>query len=189
MKTATLGCLAVFALLQADPRFHWKWRDAQELGWKQSIRASKLRSAKREALIEAISRQRRIKNVLDTRIEEIDLNVDGTAEVVAQVTDEELCGATGNCPLWVFRWSHQQYILLLEGEAQTFTVQSSKTKGFRDLVLGLHMSASRSELTEYKFDGAAYRKSGCYEANWTFLDENGNLHELKAPRVTPCEKK
>jgi hypothetical protein len=41
-------------------------------------------------------------------------------------------------------------------------------------------------LTLYQFDGSRYRDAGCWEANWAPLDKDGNLHELKEPRVTRC---
>ena len=182
-----LYCVAIFALATAGPNFHWNWRDSQELHWKQTIRASKLRPERRDDLVKALLRLK-TKDVPDTRIKEFDLNADGDPEVIAQGIDQDACSPTGNCPLWVFPWSGNHYRLLLNEQAQTFTIQPSKTNGFHDLVLGFHGSATNTGLSEYKFQGNVYRPAGCYEANWSYLDENGDVHDLKEPRITPCNK-
>ena len=187
MKSLALCYFAIAAIMAGKPEFHWNSRNAQELNWKQNIRASKLSPLKRRALITAVSAQLHTKDVFNTRIKEIDLNGDGKAEIIAQATDDNACSPTGNCRFWVFQWSRDHYNLLLESQAQTFTIQPLKTDGFHDLVLGFHGSATDTRLTEYKFEGEVYRSSGCYEANWSYFDEKGERHELKEPRITACD--
>jgi hypothetical protein len=123
------------------------------------------------------------KAVLDTRVKMIDLNADGVPEIIAQGMVN--CGATGNCPFWVFRKSKSGYELLLEGEGQTFTVQAVGASGFRDIVLSRHGSYSSGDLIHYQYQEGAYREAGCYEYNWTLL-EGDKVRELKEPRVNPC---
>jgi hypothetical protein len=187
MKSLALCYFAIAAIMAGKPEFHWNSRDAQELNWKQNIRASKLIAVKRKALVTAVSAQLQTKDILNTRIKEIDLNGDGKPEIIAQATDDNACSPTGNCPFWVFQWSRDHYNLLLKSQAQTFTIQPLKTSGAYDLVLGFHGSATNTKLTEYKFDGEVYRSSGCYEANWSYFDKKGELHELKEPRITACD--
>ena len=187
MKSLALCYFAIAAIMAGKPEFHWTSRNAQELNWKQNIRASKLSPLKRRALITAVSAQLHTKDVFNTRIKEIYLNGDGKAEIIAQATDDNACSPTGNCRFWVFQWSRDHYNLLLESQAQTFTIQPLKTDGFHDLVLGFHGSATDTRLTEYKFEGEVYRSSGCYEANWSYFDEKGERHELKEPRITACD--
>jgi len=187
MKSLALCYFAIAAIMAGKPEFHWNSRNAQELNWKQNIRASKLSPLKRRALITAVSAQLHTKDVFNTRIKEIDLNGDGKAEIIAQATDDNACSPTGNCRFWVFQWSRDHYNLLLESQAQTFTIQPLKTDGFHDLVLGFHGSATDTRLTEYKFEGEVYRSSGCYEGNWSYFDEKGERHELKEPRITACD--
>ena len=184
MKSLAVCYFAITAIMAGKPEFHWNSRDAQELNWKQNIKALKLSAVKRRALVTAVSAQLQTKDILSTRIKEIDLNDDGKPEIIAQASDDNACSPTGNCPFWVFQWSHDHYNPLLEGQAQTFTIQPLKTDEFHDLVLGFHASATKTRLTEYTFDSTAYRAAGCYEANWSDIDENGERHELKEPRVT-----
>ena len=173
----------------SDP-LKWDWRKSEELDWRQSISRSKaLSPEKKAALIMAIRPEFSEKSALATRVKEVDLNNDRTPEVIAQSVDDQACGATGNCPLWVFEWSNQRYTKLLEAQAQNFTIQSTRTNGFQDIVAGLHESATSAELTVYKFDGSKYRRSGCYEVSWTKLGSDGEYHDLKEPHIWPCDNR
>ena len=123
------------------------------------------------------------KKASDTRIALIDLDGDGIPEVVAQAMVR--CGATGNCPFWVFRKSKRGYDVILQGEAQTFTVQPSSTNGFPDIVLSTHGSYSSGSLTDYHYRDGVYEDVGCYVYEWTVLEDE-TIRELKEPRITPC---
>ncbi len=184
--------------------FHWDYKQAQELFSQQSVSKSKdLSPQERAALTSAIAAQlrphmtdleigseRELREVAAaTRIKLIDLDGDGIPEIMAQEIGLKAgCGATGNCPFWIFQRSKSGYSVLLHRQAQTFTIQPTKTNGFHDLVLGLHTSATEAELTEYRFDGVAYRRAACYDANWTYLGKDGEYHDLKEPRITTCGK-
>lgn len=120
---------------------------------------------------------------MDTRIALIDLNGDGVPEVVAQAMVG--CGGTGNCPFWIFRKSTRCYDVVLEGCAQTFTVQPSTSNGFRDIVLSTHGSYSSGDLADYHYRDGAYKDEGCYAYDWT-AREGGNVRRLKKPRIVPC---
>ena len=177
--------------------FHWDWKESQELKADQSVRNSKLAEQDRKEVAIAIADEIRPmmadveiksqaelkKKALDTRIALIDLNGDGIPEVVAQAMVG--CGATGNCPFWVFRKSKRGYDAILQGEAQTFTVQPSSTNGFRDIVLSTHGSYSSGGLTDYHYRDGVYKDVGCYGYEWTVL-EGETIRELKEPRITPC---
>ena len=184
----------------ANPHFQWDWKDRQELKADQSLRIAKLTEQSRNAIARTIADQIRPmmadleikseaelkKNALDTRITLIDLNSDGTPEVVAQGMVS--CGATGNCPFWVLGKAKLGYKLLLKGEAQTFTIQTSGTNGFRDIVLSRHGSYSSGDLTHYQYHEGAYHEVGCYDYDWTVL-EGETVRELKEPRITPCSQR
>ena len=75
--------------------------------------------------------------------------------------------------------------MILNGGAQTFAIEDTITNGFRDVTLGLHNSATESELRPYRFSDGRYRKRGCFDANWT-KEIDGPL--LKKPIITPCSK-
>ena len=177
--------------------FHWDWKESQELKAEHSLGNAKLTTQQRKAIAKAIDDQIRpmmsdleIKSeaelhaaVLKTRIAMIDLNGDGIREVVAQGMVN--CGATGNCLFWIFRKAKVNYELLLEGEAQTFTIQKSYTNGFHDIVLSTHGSYSSGDLAYYQYKDGVYQETACYGYDWTVLDGD-KVRELKEPRITPC---
>lgn len=163
----------------------------------QSLSSAKLKEQTKNAIAKTIADQIRPmigeleiktetelrKNAFATRITLLDLNGDAISEVIAQGMVS--CGATGNCPFWVLKKSKQRYEVILEGEAQTFTVQQSSTNGFRDIVLFTHGSYSSGGLTNYQYREGAYRDVGCYSYDWTVLEAE-NVRELKEPRINPC---
>jgi hypothetical protein len=190
--------------------FQWNWRDSQALTAENSLRNTKLTEQRRKAIASAIAGQLRpiclsqqsscvdvdmreiasepqlYKAVLNTRTALIDLNADGIPEIVAQGMLN--CGATGNCPFWVLRKAKSSYELLLEGEAQTFTIQNSKTNGFHDIVLSIHGSYSSGTLTDYHYNDGAYEEAGCYDYYWTVLEDD-KVRKLNEPRITPCSER
>lgn len=179
--------------------FGWDWRASQELLANASLRTAKIPEIDRRAITIAIEEQLRpetddleIKSekeleraALDTRVKRIDLNSDGVAEIVAQGMVN--CGATGNCPFWIFQRAGKGYRLLLEDNGQAFTIQPNRTHGYSDIVVRAHGSATQSGLSEYKYNGGRYVREGCYNAEWTIL-EGEHVRELKEPRITrfPC---
>lgn len=182
----------------ANPQgFHWDWKSQQELKADQSLRNAKLPQQTKSAISKVIAEQIRPamgdleiksetelrKTALETRIRLIDLNNDGTPEVVAQGVVG--CGASGNCPFWVFQKLNREYEVLLQGYAQTFTIQGSSTNGFRDIVLSVHGSYSSGGLTNYRYQDGVYKDMGCYTYEWVVL-EGETERELKEPRITPC---
>jgi hypothetical protein len=177
--------------------FKWDWREKQKLERDQSLRNAELAGSERKAIASSISAQLRPnmadleigsdqqlwKAALDTRIKMIDLNGDGIPEVIAQGIVG--CSATGNCPFWILQKAQGGYRLLLEGQAQTFTVQKTRTNGFLDIVLGRHASATDSILTDNRYMRGVYEGVACYDASWTVL-ENDKVRELQEPSITPC---
>lgn len=195
---ALCTCTAAQESPVANPGlFHWNWRDSRELKADQSLRSAKLKEQSKNAIAKTIADQIRpmmgeleIKTETElrekafaTRITLLDLNGDGVSEVIAQGMVS--CGATGNCPFWVLKKSKPGYEVILDGEAQTFTVQQYSTNGFRDIVLSTHGSYSSGGLTNYQYRAGAYRDVGCYSYDWTAM-EGENVRELKEPRITPC---
>jgi hypothetical protein len=182
------------------PDFHWNWRDGQELSAEQSLQEARLTYQRKKAIATAIAGEIRPmmsdleiqsepelqKAALDTRIKMIDLDGDGVPEVVAQGMVN--CGATGNCPFWVFRKARAGYELVLEAEAHTFTVQKSVSNQFRDIVLDRHGSYDSGDLAHYVYRKGSYHEAGCYDYDWTVL-EGDKVRKLKEPRITPCSER
>jgi hypothetical protein len=183
-----------------NPGFHWKWKDSQELSAEQSLRKAQLPNQQKNAIASAIADEIRPmmadleiqsepelqKAALDTRVKMIDLNSDGVPEVVAQGMVN--CGATGNCPFWVFRKAKYGYELFLEGEANTFTIQTSSSNEFRDIVLARHGSYDSGDLAHYVYQKGSYHHAGCYDYDWSVL-EGDKVRELNEPRLTPCSER
>jgi hypothetical protein len=180
-------------------RLSWDWHHAQELSWKQSIsRTTNLTTPERDRLLTAIVKQLRQSDfesaeemrrvAAETRIQYVDLDSDGKPDVIAQAGgDNPGCSPTGNCTFWILHSHDGRYETLLEAEAQTFTVQPTRSKKFFTVVLTRHSSAFESEVKVYKFDGEAYREDGCYTAEWEALGDDGEYHRLKEPRITSCK--
>jgi hypothetical protein len=78
-----------------------------------------------------------------------------------------LCGGTGNCQTWLFRFADGHWSDLIAGEAPIVDGMGLAPKGSRglpDLVVSMHASATTSRFAVYAFDGNAYRLGRCYEA-------------------------
>ena len=190
-----------FAQRDSVDGFRWDWRKAQELDWNQTIKKSKLPASEKEALIATIKGQlqsdsdsadaegEESPHLEQTEIKMVQLHGHGSPEVIVQATGPVLCSPTGNCSVWVLKREHTGYRVILDGNAQTFTIQPTVTNGFHDIVLGIHGSAFEAQLTLYRFDGEAYRDAACYWATWEILDKNGESKHLKEPRVTRCGEK
>jgi hypothetical protein len=203
LKHSASSCALVAAILcfaaasaQQPQAFHWDWQISQELTYRQSLRDVKIPSREKQAIAAAVIRQLRPvaadleiqspdhlkKAALDTRVKLIDLNHDGTPEVIAQSIAD--CSPTGNCSLWVFQKTRGNYKLLLEGFGQTFTIQKTSTRGYRDIVVAAHSSAAVSGLTNYRYRDGAYHEAGCYSASW-HVPEGDAVRMPRAPIVTP----
>lgn len=197
---ATLLLFVVASAAQKSPEkrtlgFQWNWREA-EVATGPLATAPSISTAERAMLLRALAARfngyrtppNPDERAAQTRIKVIDLNGDGVPEVIAQPVGE-VCSPTGNCPFWAFQKASTGYILIMEkGAAQDFTIQPSRTNGYFDLVLGMHGSATEQGLYVYQFRDGRYRRTGCYDANWTYLGEDGEYHELKEPRITRCRK-
>jgi hypothetical protein len=173
------------------PGFQWNSKESQEA--RDTVRASKgISPAERAMLLNALAARFKgdpnpKSEAEDTRVRLVDLNGDGVPEVISQASGD-ICSPTGNCPFWAFQKTGTQYRLILEkGAVQDFTIQPTQTNGYFDLVLGMHGSATEQGLFLYQFRDGRYRRAGCYDANWTYLGKDGEYHNLKQPRITPCK--
>ncbi|HKU23700.1 MAG TPA: hypothetical protein VJQ50_21990 [Terriglobales bacterium] len=80
--------------------------------------------------------------------------------LVLQGTDL-LCGATGNCQIFVFRRTGDKWLALFEGEeapvVEGFSFGPDGNRGIKDLHIAANISADRSSHKTYCFDGKFYR--------------------------------
>lgn len=183
-------------------RFQRNWSKAKALTREQSISDSKdLSDAERSGLVDAVTSQLRpsksrigVESEKELRdvagqylVQRAGLSADGKEKgfVVSGVGEYE-CSPTGNCGVWVLRENAQRYSVILHGIAQSVWIWPTQTNGYHDIVLGMHGSATSTGLKLYKFDGSAYHRIACYNADLQYLDEDGKIHELEDPRITPC---
>ena len=75
--------------------------------------------------------------------------------------------------MWLIRLDGDVPVLLASPEGDfngwLFSIQSSMSHGYRDLVLGWHMGAGNYGLTYFRFDGKSYVSIG------TATDTNGEI--------------
>lgn len=71
---------------------------------------------------------------------------------------------------------------------QTFTIQTSSSNEFRDIVLARHGSYDSGDLAYYVYLKGSYQEAGCYDYYWSVL-EGDKVRELKEPRITPCSER
>ena len=80
--------------------------------------------------------------------------------LVLQGTDL-LCGATGNCQVFVFRRVDDKWLALFESEeapvVEGFSFGPDEKLGIQDLHTAANISAAQSSHKTYRFDGKFYR--------------------------------
>ena len=197
---ACFCAVSLGSLMLGAEDFHWDWSHSDALTSKQALRRAKVSTAERAAIAKAIAIQlmpdmggmggrtepELEDTALNTPVKLVDLNGDGTPEVIAQGTPEDGgCSPTGNCRFWVFQKSSVAYKLLISlGEIQSFTIQGSRLNGFNDLVVKTFVSSAESTLKLLRYNDGRYQEVGCYKADWS--SAGGDRHELKEPRLAPC---
>jgi hypothetical protein len=93
----------------------------------------------------------------ELKLKKIDLG--GSSGLVVQGT-KLLCGATGNCQLFVFRNVHGKWVSLFDRDAplaDSYVFGPDSTNGIKDLTTTVNTSAEQVTRTVYKFDGRSYR--------------------------------
>lgn len=96
------------------------------------------------------------------RAQVVDLNSDGIPEFIVRVIDTCFCGATGNCPAWVYQKSEKEYdFILQEMSATALYPKETSTKGYKDLVSEAHLAADEVYIREFKWDGTQYNPTIC----------------------------
>jgi hypothetical protein len=83
-------------------------------------------------------------------------------------------GQGANGAMWLIRFDGRDPVLLA-GPLQKFdgflySVEPQASKGYRDVIVGWHMSASEMDLSSFRFDGTAYH---CISSAALQYDEQG----------------
>lgn len=193
----------------ANPEhFRWSEQIAHELDYKHTVRNAKdLTLAEKEAIIQFISHQMALdgdtvgmsgdmteKQIREyagsVRVEVVDLKGDGTRTVLAQAPWIPLCGATGNCSIWVVEFSGGHMRVILDNGKfgngyEKVIVRPWSTNGYKDIVLGAHISASERALDVYQYKDGMYRVAACYGT--TMMGDNYQLLRQPAVFRRKCE--
>jgi hypothetical protein len=96
--------------------------------------------------------------------------------LLLQAYGPELCGAVGNCAVWVLD-EHNR--LLLDGAGGSkVTVTQNEHYGQPDIRFAIHDSASETALERWQFDGLQYRNVSCATLDY------GSIQRYKHPVVS-----
>ena len=83
-------------------------------------------------------------------------------------------GQGSNGAMWIIRFQGDKSSFLATPEQQfngwLYSIQQTSSHGFRDLVVGWHMSAGQNDLSYFRFDGTSYRR---ISAATHLTDEDG----------------
>lgn len=121
--------------------------------------------------------------VSNARVELADLDGDGVNEVIVQGSGDRDCSPTGNCSLEVLRRSGEGFEKIAGAIAQDFSITGRRTGAFSDLVLGMHGSATSSEVRLFRYRDGRYRRAACYVVNW---QPDPDKPQLTEPAMSPC---
>lgn len=115
-------------------------------------------------------------------------------DLLVQAQDNCHCGASGNCSFWVLRQTQSGFeTLLATYGVQEFSVEPTRSQGYKDLMTASHYSASRQDLVLYRFDGKIYHPSQCATAEYHFAGKKRHGYEIADAKPTirpePCTEK
>ena len=94
----------------------------------------------------------------------------GGSILLVQAWGQPLCGATGNCSVWVLDKDHR--LLLDGGGGESISVMSSYHRGKPDILFAIHISASDTGLERWRFNGSKYVLSWCATSSWGMPFDN-----------------
>ena len=91
------------------------------------------------------------------RLRQIDQN---RQRILIVSAAHDLCGATGNCQLWVFRRSAGHWSSLLPEPcmAEWFRILPTSNRGMPDLLIATHLGDGPPNLNHFRFDGRSYKR-------------------------------
>ena len=94
----------------------------------------------------------------ELRVTAVDLG--SSRGIVARGT-HLLCGATGNCQLFVLRRVDTRWVSMFGTQqaplAESFTLGPTVTRGIKDLTIVTNVGGQRDQRVTFRFDGRTYR--------------------------------
>jgi hypothetical protein len=122
--------------------------------------------------------------LMRARVGPIGLAEDGGQQVLVQGPYEAFCGASGNCPMWIFVRSNGRMRLALEMFGNAVILRDTSSRGFRDLATASHWSAYEEYFSVYRWSGTKYDSVDCYK---TTVDSNDSGRS-NPPVIEDCKK-
>jgi hypothetical protein len=114
----------------------------------------------------------------------VKLGANGRTQVIVQGFGECQCSPTGNCSFWIYEKSKDGYRRLLETDmVQVFSVENTRSHGYRDIVTGAHGSAFDTDLTVLKFDGDRYQPRECWSMSYPQPDDSESGRVRGKPKL------
>lgn len=121
------------------------------------------------------------------RVAETKLSEQGT-DLLVQASDMCNCGGppgNGNCSFWVLHQKPDGFETLLATDmVQQFSVEETRSRGYKDLMIASRGSQFIQGLVLYQFDGKQYRATQCATAEYHLKDDHTVSGE---PTITPPE--
>jgi hypothetical protein len=111
-------------------------------------------------------------------IERTDLNNDNLEEIVIKGNSVDVCSVRGNCKLWVFLKTENNYRIILHDEwTFNYKIQTEKTNGYKDLRITMNSSNGNpaSYVNVFKFNGNNYQRKECFSEEWTGKSDKTKL--------------
>jgi putative lipoprotein len=107
------------------------------------------------------------------QMEIIDLNYDGYGDALVLLTGPMWCG-TGGCTLLIFEGLKESARFVSDSSLVRgpITVSSSRTKGWRDLIIKVSGGGAKPKTVALKFDGSKYPLNPSIQPR---LDPNANI--------------
>jgi hypothetical protein len=136
---------------------------AQTFGRNDTLAAVQLTADERRQILAAVEESAYdVPESWDEELRAKSVDLGSSRGIVLQGTNL-LCGATGNCQLFVLRKVNDRWLSLFESEqaplASSFTFGPAVTRGIKDLTVVTNSSAQAGERVNYSFDGLAYRQA------------------------------
>lgn len=94
----------------------------------------------------------------------------------------DLCGATGNCKMWVLGKGDR---LLLDGQAYRLKVLKTTHRGLPSIVTYSSWTGDGAQLIRYSFDGTKYRPLSCATERVEFMRKVYSKPQLE---YGPCDE-
>jgi hypothetical protein len=103
--------------------------------------------------------------LMSARVGSIGLADDGSQQILVQGPYSAFCGASGNCPMWIFTVDHTgQFNLALEMSGSAIILRNNSRGGFRDFAASSDLGAYERYISVYGWSDSKYEQVDCYTA-------------------------